>query len=609
MSYKKFRLDINGLRAFAVLSVVLYHFGVPYVSGGFTGVDVFFVISGFLMTGIVLEKVDHKGIFDFYVARFLRIVPALVAIVLALLIFGYFWLSTSEFELLARNATASLLFYSNNYYAAHSSYFDPSSDLNFLLHTWSLSVEWQFYLIYPLIVLAIKKSRLPVSLSILALFCLSLAYVALGLSGTKEDLFYLLPTRAWEMLAGALVYIISSRGALTNFRHLSKLNIPGLLLILFSLFTAEGSQAWPGLATLIPVAGAALVILANNQNAYLIKNKAAQFIGTISYSWYLWHWPVIVVMRYYRVEMNAINISAGISVSFILAVISYYLIEMPFRKRNWLRTDFVSAIVITTCAFVVVQTNGATFRFKGDMNDVITYRFNNKEWRPDTCFLNPRQDYSEFSKCQDKMTSESIVIWGDSHAAQLMPGFRAVMKNENLTQRTSSLCGPLYGAENNQRPFCKDINKNITAELLRVKPKLVVLAAFWSQYPFKDYLADTLKMLSSAGIRTVVIGPFPYWHDPLPKVIEANGLTPQGTLPVALFDSSKNVLGNDKLIGKIVSASSNSAYISAIGIMCSKATCKVTAGKKPVIPMQWDNTHLTYPGSTWFIKNISEKLN
>jgi len=608
MSYKKFRLDINGLRAFAVLSVVLYHFGVPYVSGGFTGVDVFFVISGFLMTGIVLEKVDHKGIFDFYVARFLRIVPALVATILALLIFGYFSLSTSEFELLARNATASLLFYSNNYYAAHSSYFDPSSDLNFLLHTWSLSVEWQFYLIYPLIVLAIKKCRLPVSLSILALFCLSLVYVALGLSGTKEDLFYLLPTRAWEMLAGALVYILSSRGALTNFKHLSKLNILGLLLILFSLFTAEGSQAWPGLATLIPVAGAALVIVANNQNAYLIKNKAAQFIGTISYSWYLWHWPVIVVMRYYRVEMDAINIGAGIAVSFVLAVISYYLIEMPFRKRHWLRTDFVSAIVITACAFMVVQTHGATFRFKGDMNDVITYRFNNKEWRPDTCFLNPQQDYSVFSKCKDKMTSESIVIWGDSHAAQLMPGFRSVLKNENLTQRTSSLCGPLYGAENNQRPFCKDINKNITDELLRVKPKLVVLAAFWSQYPFKDYLADTLKMLNSAGIRTVVIGPFPFWHDPLPKVIEANGLNPQGTLPVALFDPSKNVLGNDKLIEKIVSASANSAYISAIDILCSNAACKVTVGKKPVIPMQWDNAHLTTSGSKWFVDNTSDRF-
>ncbi|UWM62654.1 acyltransferase family protein [Enterobacter sp. CP102] len=608
MSYKKFRLDINGLRAVAVLSVVLFHFGVPYVSGGFTGVDVFFVISGFLMTGIVLEKVDHKSIFDFYVARFLRIVPALVAIILALLIFGYFSLSTSEFELLARNATASLLFYSNNYYAAHSSYFDPSSDLNFLLHTWSLSVEWQFYLIYPLIVLAIKKCRLPVSLSILALFCLSLVYVALGLSGTKEDLFYLLPTRAWEMLTGALVYIISTRGVLTNFRHLSKLNIPGLLLILFSLFTVEGSQAWPGLATLIPVAGAALVILANNQNAYLIKNKTAQFIGTISYSWYLWHWPVVVLMRYYRVEMNAINIGAGIAVSFILAVISYYLIEMPFRKRNWLRTDFISAIVITSCAFMVVQTHGATFRFKGDMNDVITYRFNNKEWRPDTCFLNPRQDYSVFSKCQDKMTSESIVIWGDSHAAQLMPGIRSVLKNDNFTQRTSSLCGPLYSAENSQRPFCKDINKNIIAELLRVKPKLVVLAAFWSQYPFKDYLADTLKMLSSAGIRTVVIGPFPFWHDHLPKIIETNGLNPQGTMPVTLFDSSRNVLGDDKSIEKIVSASANSTYISAIDIMCSKATCKATVGKNPTIPMQWDNAHLTYPGSIWFVSHIINML-
>lgn len=148
MIYKKFRLDINGLRAFALISVVLYHFGVPYVSGGFIGVDVFFVISGFLMTGIVLERVDHKGVLDFYIARFLRIVPALVFAILLLMIFGLFTLSTNEYEALSKNAISSLLFYSNNYYAIHSSYFDSSSEFNFLLHTWSLSVEWQFYILY-----------------------------------------------------------------------------------------------------------------------------------------------------------------------------------------------------------------------------------------------------------------------------------------------------------------------------------------------------------------------------------------------------------------------------------------------------------------------------
>lgn len=196
MTYKKFRLDINGLRAFAVISVVLYHFGVPYVSGGFVGVDVFFVISGFLMTGIVLERVDHKGVLDFYIARFLRIVPALLVVVITLMAFGMFALSTNEYEVLSRNAIASLLFYSNNYYAIHSSYFDPSSELNFLLHTWSLSAEWQFYILYPLLVILIKKLRLPVGLALSAIFTISLTITLMRVTGTREDIFYLLPTRA-----------------------------------------------------------------------------------------------------------------------------------------------------------------------------------------------------------------------------------------------------------------------------------------------------------------------------------------------------------------------------------------------------------------------------
>lgn len=607
MSYKKFRLDINCLRAFAVLSVVLYHFGVPYVSGGFVGVDVFFVISGFLMTGIVLERVDHRGVLDFYIARFLRIVPALAFLILTLMIVGLFVLSTNEYEVLSKNAIASLLFYSNKYYAIHSSYFDSTSESNFLLHTWSLSVEWQFYLLFPIIVIAIKKAKLPISPSLGFLWVISFITMLLLENHNKTDVFYSLSTRAWEMISGGFVYILgASKANKTNRPSLSYL---GITLILISIFTIDSKNSWPNFNALLPVLGAAIFITANNQNSKLTTNSILQFIGKISYSWYLWHWPVIVLMRYYNIQFNLLNILIGIALSVSLSLLSFSLIETPLKKRNKVFCKFIFSLSLATACFFVAFTNGMIFRFNGDMKEIASYRFNNKNWRPDTCFLNPSQDYSQFEKCPDKMTTDSVVVWGDSHAAHLMPGLHVNYEDINFTQRTSSLCGPLLGAENNQRPFCKSINTHVLKEIISIKPKLVILSAFWSQYPFETHLAHTLKVLHDSGVRTIVIGPFPFWHEPLPKEIEINGLNTQRTLPVELLESKKHLFENDRKIKEITSQSENSRFISALSILCNHATCKATVGESPVRPMQWDNAHMTDSGSKWFVRKIKDDLN
>jgi peptidoglycan/LPS O-acetylase OafA/YrhL len=606
MSYKKFRLDINCLRAFAVLSVVLYHFGVPYVSGGFIGVDVFFVISGFLMTGIVLERVDHKGVLDFYIARFQRIVPALVFVILALMILGLFILSTSEYEILSKNATASLLFYSNKYYATHSSYFDSSSESNFLLHTWSLSVEWQFYLLFPIIVILIKKVRLPLLPSLVFLWIISFVAMVLLSKHNQTDVFYSFSTRAWEMISGGFVYAYGASKAQDKKRP--ALAYFGITLIIISILALNSKDLWPGAYTLLPVIGAAIFIIANNQESRLIRNRTLQFIGKISYSWYLWHWPVIVLMRYYNVSFNIVNTLLGIATSLCFALISFYLIETPFKNRSKIRANFIwSLSLVTACVFVSLN-HGMSFRFNGEMKDIVNYRFNNKNWRPGTCFLNPDQDYKQFEKCPDKMTSNSVVVWGDSHAAHLMPGLHINFEGVNFTQRTSSLCGPLLGAENSQRPFCKNINTNVLNEIISAKPRLVVLSAFWSQYPFEKYLADTLKVLHDSGIRTIVIGPFPFWQEPLPKEIEKNGLNAQRTLPVELLESKKHLFENEMKLKEIISQSGNAKFISALNTLCNHATCNVTVGDSPVKPMQWDNAHLTDSGSVWFINKIKNEL-
>ncbi|EHD1530091.1 acyltransferase [Escherichia coli] len=607
MTYKKFRLDINGLRAFAVISVVLYHFGVPYVSGGFVGVDVFFVISGFLMTGIVLERVDHKGVLDFYIARFLRIVPALLVVVITLMAFGMFALSTNEYEGLSRNAIASLLFYSNNYYAIHSSYFDPSSELNFLLHTWSLSAEWQFYILYPLLVILIKKLRLPVGLALSAIFTISLTITLMRVTGTREDIFYLLPTRAWEMLAGGLVYMASVRYKMPEWiKHCDGY---GIALIVVAATILHSNGYWPSYSTFAPVLGASMVILANDQNSIFTSNRLAQWAGKISYSVYLWHWPVVVAMRYYQIDFSAINIFIGVVSSFALGELSYRIIESTLRKRARLIFNIsLFAVALSACMFVML-TKGISFRFSDALKQVVEYRMDNSSWRPDTCFLNPEQDYTAFSKCQDKMTSKSFVVWGDSHAAHLMPGLRSVFGNDlNITQRSASLCPPIIGLQIDGRPHCKAINDMVAREISDNKPNTVLMSALWSVYPMRDYLPGTIKFLKDSGVKNIIlVGPFPVWKKTLIDTIEETGVNAGRTVPWGMTDETRNLRDNDAYLREL--AKDNSlTYISPLDTMCTESYCKAIIGHKNAYPVQFDFAHLTPEGSRWFIEEVEKQV-
>ncbi|WP_447723301.1 acyltransferase family protein [Enterobacter asburiae] len=607
MTYKKFRLDINGLRAFAVISVVLYHFGVPCVSGGFVGVDVFFVISGFLMTGIVLERVDHKGVLDFYIARFLRIVPALLVVVLTLMAFGMLALSTNEYELLSRNAIASLFFYSNNYYAIHSSYFDPSSELNFLLHTWSLSAEWQFYILYPLLVILIKKSRLPVELALSAIFTISLTVTLMRVTGTREDIFYLLPTRAWEMLAGGLVYMASVRYKIPEWiKHCDGY---GIALIVVAATILHSNGYWPSYSTFAPVLGASMVILSNDQNSIFTSNRVAQWAGKISYSVYLWHWPVVVAMRYYQIDFSAINIFIGVVSSFALGDLSYRIIESTLRKRARLIFNIsLFAVAMSACMFVML-TKGISFRFSDALKQVVEYRMDNSSWRPDTCFLNPEQDYTAFSKCQDKMTSKSFVVWGDSHAAHLMPGLRSVFGNDlNITQRSASLCPPIIGLQIDGRPHCKAINDMVAREISDNKPNTVLMSALWSVYPMREYLPGTIKFLKDSGVKNIIlVGPFPVWKKTLIDTIEETGVNAGRTVPWGMTDETRNLRGNDAYLRGL--AKDNSlTYISPLDTMCTESYCKAIIGHKHAYPVQFDFAHLTPEGSRWFIEEVEKQV-
>lgn len=357
-----FRHDINALRAIAVASVVLYHFHLPYAWGGFVGVDVFFVISGFLMTQIVTKR-QAKGdfkVWTFYADRFYRIVPALWAVCLAVLIGTAIWLDPLSLRGVARSVASSITFLSNFDYAAQGGYFGGASEANWLLHTWSLSVEWQFYLLYPLLFVIIarwevlRRHKVAVLVVIALLSLLLCAAVPL----TRYDAllrtsFFLLPARAWELIAGGLVALAPCHRLSPRIKTAAL--VAGLALILASVLTFNAGTAWPSLATVIPVAGAALVIAAGHGSARWTRLPGVQPLGRWSYSIYLWHWPVIAAFTYFAVENTALSIVAGVVLSIAMGWASYVLIEQKLTRRLFdRRTPSARPAVILNAAIGVL---------------------------------------------------------------------------------------------------------------------------------------------------------------------------------------------------------------------------------------------------------------
>lgn len=341
----QFRSDINGLRAWAVIAVVLYHFGMPGVAGGFQGVDVFFVISGFLMTGLLVSGLERSGlkysVADFYLARARRIVPALVVLCLSLVLMGWWVLPAPDYRKLADHASLSMLFLSNLKYLHEAGYFDVLSHEKWLLHTWSLSVEWQFYVALPLLMKLLWRIRPTVQFLAwmcgLAMFCSLLACIWLTTLDASRA-FYLFPTRAWEMLSGGLVFFAMPLqrkkaqapllSGLQNSGHLI-----GFLLILGSMAMFSGNDPWPGWRAILPVAGAALILLTRNEDSVWTRHSVFQWTGARSYSIYLWHWPFVVVLNYMELQASLAWIAAGVVASLIMGALSYSWVEAPSRKR------------------------------------------------------------------------------------------------------------------------------------------------------------------------------------------------------------------------------------------------------------------------------------
>lgn len=450
-----FRHDIGLLRAIAVCFVLLYHYHIPFFEGGYIGVDIFFVISGFLMTKIILMDVkgNRFSYFSFIERRMKRIVPSLLgvtAVMLVLLPLLYF---DADLKLNAKYSAVSLAFISNIYYATLSGgYFSPDAQDNLFLHSWSLSVEWQFYILYPAVLLILKERYLnhvrQFRFIIVTMVLISLA-VWLYLGHQSGWAFYLMPTRVWEFLIGGLAFLYSHELRMAFRKFLTSITMISLLLLLTAALFMSAHHVWSSVAVLVPVLATAILLALGHQLVWF-QNRGIQFLGKISYSLYLWHWPIYVLYQKYEFLMQSrFSILIPLFLSLFFAVLSYYLIE---RNRNMFSGKKITiagcAIFSLAVLFFVMPKHPLWNKIRLVDSGYINY-FQQDEHghlNPCNCYITRSVRYDVYDKeaCLGiDPKKENILLMGDSHAAQLSTAFRkALTRDQNLLEMSLSLTFP-----------------------------------------------------------------------------------------------------------------------------------------------------------------------
>lgn len=615
-----FRYDINGLRAIAVIAVVFFHFIPNIIPGGFAGVDVFFVISGFLMTGIVFRGIENNSfnLFKFYIARANRIIPALAALCFTLLLFGWFLLSPTEYKILAKHITSSLGFVSNLTYLKESGYFDAASHEKWLLHTWSLSVEWQFYLIYPAMLLFFKKY---ISLNNIKKLLVVFTFILFfgGWYATinwPESAYYLLPNRAWEMIFGGLAYLYP-----INLKNTQKKIIEwlGILLLLLSFLFINNGVAWPGGVALLPVLAAYFVIISNRQKSFLTNNVVFQSLGKWSYSIYLWHWP-FVVFGYNFIDLPHWWLF-GLPLSIIFGVISYKFVEKykyPIFE-SWRETLKVKSIrysfIVLLMSASVMTLDGFNVSFRPMANTVeakLIDKYKNYEMDPSGLFLkcNASKQIKKTGNAQVDNVCVSdfvggIFLWGDSHMGALSTGIRKnIPQNMPFSQLTSSGCAPSFEIKRNENSDSRfDIGCNYSNDIAydsikKTKPSIVILGSAGG-HAHNDWL-KTVSTLKEIGVKKIIIvGPFPQWRPSLPSIYIKGHL---GEIFIQDDSLDKKVIENNEYLKKLRNENDSFIFINMFDSLCKteeKILCRAKVRDELIV---FDYGHLTLQGSDFVVK-------
>jgi peptidoglycan/LPS O-acetylase OafA/YrhL len=615
----KYRPDIDGLRALAVVPVVFYHLGTNWVPGGFVGVDIFFVISGFLITGLLAAEIDagDYSVARFYVRRARRIFPALFFMCLCYAGFALVYYLPNEVEAFRQSLLATTLFVSNIHFYLTQDYFGAAANTKPLLHTWSLAVEEQFYIVFPLLLFLLRR-RAPAAERwiLLAMAGASLA-VSIHLSDADPTAaFYLPHSRAWELLIGSLLAV----GGLPVVRKpvvAEVLALIGLALIAFSLLEYGRRTPFPGVAALAPCIGAALIIHTGSQVSTMTSRVLAfapvRFIGLISYSLYLWHWPIDVGLRLFVQPLSQLNKIEAVVASFIAATLSWKFVEAPFRRGSS-RIAQRPALVAAGAAMMALL-----------LVAVVLHPFSIRRWdlspaeqkvlalqdqhfgsfmREGTCFLTADiDDFAQYDRAtclRLSTTQKNFLLIGDSHAADLWPGLARVNTEVNLMQATSSGCKPVINSVGSRR--CTALMQYIFRDFLPTTTHLdaILLSARWLSEDLPDAKA-TAAALTRYADKVVILGPAVEYQHPLPRTVTVSLAT--GDPSLVARDLALEVAATDRLFRRQL-ADSGALYFSIYDALCPKSHCQVLDSEG--MPLEFDTDHFTLNGSVYVAQRIQE---
>jgi len=615
-----YRWDIQGLRAIAVLAVVIFHINPQLLPGGYIGVDIFFVISGYLIMGFIWRDLNKESfsLVTFYIKRIYRLFPALFVMLLLSAIAAYFILLSDESVDFVYSFISTLFYVSNFYFYLEVDYFNEGMKFAPLLHTWSLSVEEQFYIIFPLVLLFVyQRGKAWLFHILIVLAIISLLLSELSIHWDESFAFYASPTRFFQFILGGIVSIHLQKYTLSKGLN-NLLGSIGFVIIILAMFFYTDKTLFPGLYALIPSLGTALILFSGLQRGYItlfLSNNIFKLIGNSSYSIYLWHWPLIV---FYKLEvspsLSIVEQIALFAASLLLGYISWRYIETSTRLAY--KNSNTPKAIYSTIALSAVVSIGAFYTFSGvsyrsiesqtKASQYLDYKADN--FRAGECFLTSEYDNINFFN-KDKCITHSdekknYLLIGDSHAAHFYSALAKVIKDdETLSQVTASGCHPTLPYEGTKR--CSSLVQWAYEELIKEKSfDTIILSAHWS-YPDKQHLLDAIELLLNYTDRIVVLGPNMEYLQPLPRLLVK---MPKGEDTRVIYKTAGNykaVASVDYHMKKYLDRD-RVKYISVLKVLCDSSGCTTTT--REGTPITFDSGHFTHEGASYVVGKIKDRL-
>jgi peptidoglycan/LPS O-acetylase OafA/YrhL len=618
-----YRPELDGLRAVAVASVLLYHLGSPIALGGFVGVDVFFVLSGFLITRLIAEELrsGEFSLFKFYERRIRRIAPAFFVVCACCMVAALIFLLPQELKRFSSSLIAAVFSLSNVWFYAHSSYFASAGEVRPLLHTWSLGVEEQFYILFPIMLAAaFKYAPCRTGALVWCVFAVSLILSVTLIDEHPKSSFFLIHTRAWELLAGGVIALGLVPAATSRWqRELGA--IAGLIGIAAAIVGFNSHTPFPGYAALLPCLGAALIIWAGEENAVarVLSATPFVFIGLISYSLYLWHWPLIVFSRLWVI--GPFDLAQQIlltSVAVGLSIATWHFVETPFRRRDGRglsrRTMFTAVGVglgaLAGCGLILIGLRGLPGRIPKDALVLASASFDSSPMRS-KCHFEGSLDQTYGMSCVFGAPVEpDFIVYADSHGAELslVLGKLAGERGQSVRELTASGCAPTVDSLPEDDPECAIYNARMLKKLTSIPAATVIVtanASAWSSAGAATYIPGMQKVvhaLRGAGHRVILLGSVPQHPNgvPIPATLARRAML--GERPEDYtFDPRIAHFRDIEAALEKVAAAEHVEYVPVYPLLCDENRCKGDIGGTV---LYFDHGHLSMAGE----KMIATKL-